>query len=1139
MTMPIELSKAAIFTSNCAVERLCYNAASTGIMPDRDQDYNFNMPDYYYQHTLEYFSRNTLREVVFEEGVVHIGNYAFYHQNTPGVLKSVSLPSTLTSVGAYAFYDLPDFSDELHLPEGFTTLGEYAFYKCGFVGAVLPSTLVEYPAYSFAECSAMNTDLPDTVTSIGECAFSKCASIDVLTIPKAIQAIGVNAFSDCTGLTEVTLPIEFSISGIFRGTSNVHTIHYTCGGEGIMPDRNENPYAGECSLSDTLEWYSHSALKHVDFEEGIKRIGSYAFYREYADGTLDSLILPSTLKSVGAYAFYSQPDLIQKLTLPEGFDELGEYAFYNCGFTAISLPTTLIHIPAYCFSECKHFDTLIVPKQVTSIDNYAFWGCAGVKHVEIPIEHSRPYILDSVQVEDVRYTACSTGIMHDRSRDKWGNDTLWTLEGKSLKSLKSVEFTEGVTHIGDYAFAFGAENGMITDLKLPSSLKSIGKYAFSDQKNMSFELILPEGITQLGEYSFYNCGFTALRLPESLMNYPAGCFEGCISVAEIHFPDAPLNIGETAFKNCDAVENLIIPDGVLSIGRNAFENLNSLKTLTIPAELSAPFTISCNYTASLESIRYTAGRTGMMPDREDGFPFINTVEYSARTTLKTIILDEGVKHIGSRAFWHEQDKGGLENIILPSTLESIGDYAFFAQPRLTGPIVLPEGFKSLGAHAFERCSALTAVKLPSTLKEIPDACFHFCGELRTQLPDGLTRIGSSAFQMCKMSDDGKLVIPRSVEYIGPHAFVHSDNITEITLPVELDAPNGINLSKLETINYVVGSTGIMPDRSAEDDTDNNYFKYMENKAGALVSVYFEEGVRRIGSYAFYNDRYTKALQELHLPSTLESIGDYAFYNHDGLKPVTFPRSIKEIGAGAFKNCIILNEITFEGAAPIIGENAFAIGWNTTITAYYFPALIGWTEDVMKDYGNPITWIAMGDTFRLSHNSIALVLSEQSFGGSAQLIFTNNGENVNADAVWSSSDDSVATADNGIITAVGEGTATITAAYGDINVRCEIQVWDDIRFLSLPAMTESIGAEAFTNTPAIRAIALNDRVAAIGKNAFAGCENLLFINIPDSVSFIDETSFAGCSNLQIFGSAGSTAESFAARRGIPYAIIPAN
>ena len=79
---------------------------------------------------------NNLTEVKIPEGVTTIGVAAFQFNS----LETVVLPTTLTSLGNYAFYNNPTLVSA-YIPEGLTTIGESTFQNCGLLGIEIPSTI--------------------------------------------------------------------------------------------------------------------------------------------------------------------------------------------------------------------------------------------------------------------------------------------------------------------------------------------------------------------------------------------------------------------------------------------------------------------------------------------------------------------------------------------------------------------------------------------------------------------------------------------------------------------------------------------------------------------------------------------------------------------------------------------------------------------------------------------------------------------------------------------------------------------------------------------------------------------------------------------------------------------------------------
>ena len=133
--------------------------------------------------------------------------------------------------------------------------------------------------------------------------------------------------------------------------------------------------------------------------------------------------------------------------------------------------------------------------------------------------------------------------------------------------------------------------------------------------------------------------------------------------------------------------------------------------------------------------------------------------------------------IGDLAF---EGCSGLTSLKLPSDIRLIGRNAFEGCSGLTS-ITLPSGVTEIQHSAFYGCSGLTSITLPSGVTEISNSTFSGCSGLTSlTLPSGVTEIGSSAFSGC--SGLTSLTLPSGVTWIGHNAFKGCSGLTSITLP---------------------------------------------------------------------------------------------------------------------------------------------------------------------------------------------------------------------------------------------------------------------------------------------------------------------------------------------------------------------
>ena len=378
------------------------------------------------------------------------------------------------------------------------------------------------------------------------------------------------------------------------------------------------------------------------------------------------------------------------------------------------------------------------------------------------------------------------------------------------------------------------------------------------------------------------------------------------------------NIGDKAFYGCSGLVSITIPSSVTNIGSRAFGLCRGLTAISVNSSNT------------------------VYDSRNNCNAIIEKASNSLIVGCKNTIIPSTVTTIGHYAFY---GCNSLTSITIPDGVTSIGHYAFNGCSSLTS-ITISSGVSSIGSYAFCGCSGLTSITIPNGVTSISSFAFWLCSSLTSiTIPDGVTGIEEFAFGGCHSLTS--IVIPESVTSIDNYAFSNCSKLASVS--VKWNEPLSIgrlvfNSSNINSaILYVpIGTKSAYQNaicwkefnQIVEKKTpSSNIITFADTNVKALcvqnwdtngdgeLSESEADAVTDLGS-VFKNSTIT-SFNELQYFTGITSVGIFAFFNCNDLSSITLPYSVTSIGSYAFLDCTGLISITIPSSVTKIGDAAFA------------------------------------------------------------------------------------------------------------------------------------------------------------------------------------------------------------------------
>lgn len=860
--------------------------------------------------------------------------------------------------------------DSVTLGEGITEIGASVFEGAtSLVCIVTPESLTTIGANAFSGCSAFNSIiLYDTVTSIGENAFLNCPNVVVYCNENTAAHTYVSEHNIAyTILNPDATPEVYTQDGIEYYIMNGEAIAISFDGrsnKAVIPTVVNNYPVTE--LRGVFK--NHRNLTSVTMPEGLKKIGSEAFY---SCKSLINIKIPSSVTYIGEKAFYRCSNL-NKIFISGKIKIIERQAFYYCS-ALTNLPNldSVTSMGSGVFCGCTGLTSLTISNNIMTMSDGTFSACKNL--TSVTISDGVKGIGSSVfsHCENLEYITISDSVTEIGENAFWGCHKLQTVKmGKGLKDignsafsccykLSNITIPDSVTSIGENAFRCCP----IENVYIPQSLTTIytssfiesaiwyvyrDSYAhkFADFNNLLYTIIgeseriyVVDGVSYIiiadRAIAFsYDSSSENIIIPETVEGYPVTelkeTFNKCYILKNVTIPDSVTKIGKNTFSEC-SLTNIEIPNSVTVIGDGAFSH-TSLTNATIPDSVTyigneaflncqELTSISISNNATYIGERAFADcrnlRTVVIPDNleaiyENSFPDTIMLLAHEDTSADTVLTDKNLTHYIIEKNSEPEIYDNCDGLYY--LLTKYDAIAFsVTDTSIYGEVNLPEKVNGIPVTALNRtfygCNDLTSVKLPKSVKTIGAETFAGCIYLENvTIPENVTEIGRAAFSECMRLTDVSL--PDSVIKIGDNAFYNCVELHEIKIPFGVTRIGDSvfadcwNLADIKIPNGVK-SIGHQAFRNCATWSD-------------AISIELPQSLISIGAWAFANC----PLTSITIPNVVETIGESAFAYCNLLTNVTIPGNVKNIDREAFYNCVNLTNVIIEEGVESIGASSF-------------------------------------------------------------------------------------------------------------------------------------------------------------------------------------------------------------------------
>lgn len=739
-----------------------------------------------------------------------MGTYSM-EQNTQGnyvstapwmafpTITEVVIGEGAANVGVYAFAHL-DYLSSVRLPNSLKTIGAGAFENCALNSITLPNGLETIETAAFYWCTGLsNVTIPASVTTIGNSAFQGNA-LSTLTV-----AAGNPKYDSRNGCNAI---IETATNTLIVGTPAT-----------VIP-------SDVTALAD-YAFNNMWNLKKVTIPEGVVSIGASAFQ---TCQNLEDVVLPSTVTTIGAWAFYCCNYALTTFTIGSGVTNIGKNVFDRCDKLA----------DVYCYADPATLTWANYSATSTFMANKATKFHVPASYLSVwqskfP-DINATYVGDLLDpsVADYKFLVCGVEVTSENCADIKAPGVTGHINYDPNTNVLTLQDVTANGQNQEWTWALIANDNMLAkgnDLDITVLLKGTNAIINSG------EAIAGGNLTFVGDTP--DASLTVIGRKAAIAGYQDVVVDGCI--LDLVSDERPtivagkLNIKNGAYVHLKGVEDQLLTEitekpifgegiDILTASVNVSRKQNSKNQWVWCFALNATpdegpvlnateVTIGAPKGATIDGIHYSFDPITLQATVVSDA----TAKYTSDINIPANVTFEGNDYtVTAIDEWAFDECTEVTSITLPSTLMFIGQDAFSYCDNVK-ELIIPASVTVIGSGAFNGMRGLETLRVEegnqvydsrencnAVVRTAQNEVYGACKN--TTYPASITAIGRAA--LLNHWELTNLDLPENITYIGFNSVTNATNVTTVRLRGQITDIRFANFSGYDKLKdfYIYATT---------------------------------------------------------------------------------------------------------------------------------------------------------------------------------------------------------------------------------------------------------------------------------------------------------------------------------------------